>query len=367
MPPSAENLRLAREDHALVVGIDRYPDFGLNGHSGDLRGPSQDALAVTDWLANYAGVPCQNIACMTSDGSGDCRVTNGGMQSWTPRQDPRPLGSDIERWLVNHVRESIRRSESGPPRIGRRLWVYMAGHGFASSLATRDVALLAADAARQIYVPNFCATKWVDWIAQTYPFDEVVLWLDCCASIRHGISLGVPPAQSVQARAKPAKRVVITAAMAGEESFEDLQDASGQARGLFTKGLLAGLSGHAETDDAGFITTQTLRKYLLNGGLSAGGSSGVAPVEVEPRFLEEQELKLVHVETRPPYTFHLGVAPGTVVRLYDGSNALVAELIADQDGAARLPLPPGIYRLHGGPIDSRLIQLAAGVGEHVWL
>ena len=55
-----EGTLVAKDDHAIVVGIDRYPELK------SLQGPVKDATAFRDWLTKSAKVPAKNIAMVLS-------------------------------------------------------------------------------------------------------------------------------------------------------------------------------------------------------------------------------------------------------------------------------------------------------------
>ena len=106
---------MAVNDHALVVGINSYP--GLS----DLQGPVDDAERFAAWLINTPGVdvPKTNVSKL---------LTNvfhpPGPESYV---DARPTASDF---LGYFTRVLERQVESNQGQPGRRLYLYLSGHGF---------------------------------------------------------------------------------------------------------------------------------------------------------------------------------------------------------------------------------------------
>ncbi|RWP51082.1 caspase family protein [Mesorhizobium sp.] len=336
MPPSAVNAAAAASDFAIVVGIGSYPKLGRNETSKDLKGPPGDALDVTRWLVSEVGVPCDNVVCLTSSGLGNCSVVDGAMTAWG-QQTPHPNVSDICSLFEDFVEKSIIKLNSGDPRIGRRLWVYMAGHGFALKSATRDVCVLTADSLGHTLVKNVCATRWIDWIAQETPFDEVILFLDCCAEMATGLTPGVPFLQETANRQHPAKRLVIAAAPYGQQTFEASIDSNGTVRGIFTQKLLKALRGAAGSETDGSLASTHLRDYFENG-----------PTADQVRVLECDPFTVVNLAgtaATPVYTIATGLPPGSVVVVTDGFNRQIGNLTVTADGTVSQSFAAGLYKL----------------------
>ena len=62
---------------------------------------------------------------------------------------------------------------------GRRLYVYVSGHGWANR--RNEAALVTAEASLASPL-NVLVTSWVEWMMQAAPFQELVFWGDTCAT-----------------------------------------------------------------------------------------------------------------------------------------------------------------------------------------
>ena len=153
-----------------------------------------------------------------------------------------------------------------PKRLGRRLYVYAAGHG--AGLAFRDdpdqgdAAFLVADATM------FNATHVMTKIRALYflnagIFDEIVVFMDCC---RNPLNLAPSYPSYVNAVAinqlgNERRKFFAFATKWGLNARE--KPFNGVTRGVFTMALMAGLRGAAANVD-GTITSKSLRNYLIN-------------------------------------------------------------------------------------------------------
>lgn len=316
-------------DEAIVVGIGRYERFSPDGAGpNDLAGPVADAEAVADWLVNVAGA---RVNLITSEGT----------QTITPAPPGRTAGavwaSPVQRPADGDLRCAFRSflaagGGAGGYRVARRLYVYMAGHGFMPSPSSRCLVL--ADALGVTDVPNFTATAWIDWFAMQYYFDELVLWMDCCAIQTFDYEPMLPTMQRVNPRGQGDMAKVFTAfaARGARASYEGPIGPKGEVRGLFTYALLRGLRGAAATP-TGEVTSESLRSYLLNGTLHPD-----IPSADEMTFPAPQQTLTYKVKSGP------GLAEGTPVAILDGQfKPVTASQV--QNGYVPIALSKGLYQL----------------------
>src|SRR5262249_5596223 len=73
--------------------------------------------------------------------------------------------------------------QQGTRRIGRRLYLYFAGHGVEFHGPPNQPALLMANATRRRLDRHVGARAYADWFIDAVYFDEVVLFFDCCREI----------------------------------------------------------------------------------------------------------------------------------------------------------------------------------------
>jgi Caspase domain len=241
------------DDHALVFGIRRY--FGAAaGWPPDLRGPDNDAAAVAAWLRRQdgGGLPHDNVRVVCSADAPD------------PFRDGR--GEPDQQRIVTVLKEIAQlpttyKDEENRQFAGRRLYVYISGHGW----ATRSVqaALVTAEAVKDNPL-NVDVTSWTDWLTEAAAFKQIVLWADTCATRTPPTVLqATPGANGLPATAHPnAPHVRVFESFAagiGLRAVEN-QMADGDWHGAFTYALLRGLEGEAQTP----VTSDTLSDYLRN-------------------------------------------------------------------------------------------------------
>ena len=133
-----------KDDYAVVTGINWYP--GLS----HLDGPVNDAINIRAWLLDAAGgdVPEENIKMVLSPPTPDAMN----------RSNAKPA-----RDMIIEAFESILDQKDYKGKIGRRLYMYMSGHGFAPQVD--DAALLLANA-----TPRYIHTHTGQTIRQLVSF-----------------------------------------------------------------------------------------------------------------------------------------------------------------------------------------------------
>jgi caspase domain-containing protein len=162
------------EDWAIIVGVKHYIDPGLN----TLEGPVNDAQSFCDWLTRPDGGNIAPVVNPTEDNPVRIKFVKSNSVPMSTSQarptgdDIYGVGGDITDWLEHH-------NESG-----RRLYIYMAGHGCTPINAEQaeSVALLMANARRAGAMLNFPATACAKFMRREGCFEEVVLIMDCCRS-----------------------------------------------------------------------------------------------------------------------------------------------------------------------------------------
>jgi uncharacterized caspase-like protein len=245
---------MAEHDYAIVVGIQRYPRFGANGAApNDLQGPDTDAELITEWLLDPAGgaVPRKQLRCIRSADFPDP----------FPPDKVSPVRTDIIkafRWLD---RIADKNNEAGVigRKVGRRLYLYVSGHGFARERNQGTV--YTADATRT--APAFLeASEWAGWLSNTMYFDEQVLWMDTCMTDEVALVLG-PAGFRPASPTVASTRFATFAARWPLRAVESRQD-DAQIHGAFTWALLRGLLGAAADPVTGEIRSGRLRDYLTN-------------------------------------------------------------------------------------------------------
>ena len=249
---------MAADDYAIVVGITKYPGLGISPEdSADLKGSERDALEVANWLKAKDGgdLPDDrdhiNLIC-TSGFQGEPTATKGEPQQQRLR--------DAFAALVQVGKEKPRASRDDP-MLGRRLYIYMSGHGFSPSRYRG--ALYVANATPDNGWHSY-ASGWLEWFQDNFYFKEYVLWMDCCMDREFGID----PENIMKKTSRFGRMGGTFIAFAAPRQFKTVERPikakNGETHGVFTCALLEGLKGGA-VDSEGQITGRSLADYVLNG------------------------------------------------------------------------------------------------------
>jgi hypothetical protein len=238
---------MALADHALVVGISRYP--GIE----DLSGPETDATEFFAWVTSKDGGGVEKANAkriLSSDFLPPAAAIN----------DERPAQAQIHDFFtaVDILAETNNQNRLGL-RAGRRLWMFFAGHGFAPSIDTSGV-LMANSAGKRKYAIG--AARWADRLILGGWFDEVLLFQDACrtraaATDLDGVFLELNETSQVRERRRFYAFSAKDQKLAKEVPFPD-----GKVRGVFSATLLQGLRGAARDNATGAITARSLKTYL---------------------------------------------------------------------------------------------------------
>lgn len=212
---------MAADDHAVVVGIARYESLQ------HLGGPENDVEAVVEWLRDPDGgdVPEDQIHKVVSSKFDEtCR----------PSTDDVYAAFEPLRSLA---------LERDPEPVGRRLYIFMAGHGFAP--AKREGSLLTANAAPRALGYNVSGSKVADHFGDAGYFEEIVLLMDCCRDRNVTALEGELPWAPVSSNGDEARWFYGFAT--GYSSRARERPIDGKTRGLFTATVLQALRGGAST------------------------------------------------------------------------------------------------------------------------
>jgi len=246
------------KDYAIVVGINNYPDPAMN----PLRGPEADASSFCKWLIAPTGgiVPMRNVKRILSS---DYPVPDPqDFTTWQPALDA--LKAMFWRYSDIALKNDV---QTGDARVGRRLWVFLSGHGItpakAPSVDLDDAALLAASAAPGRYGEHLTAYSWIQWFKNAAAFDEIVLFMDCCRDLK----LNVPPIPCtlepmVKDRRSDVRILYAAATDLDSQSWEDQIGTPPEYHGFFSYVLMQALYNDALLDRHGRLTASNLIAHL---------------------------------------------------------------------------------------------------------
>jgi hypothetical protein len=355
----------SEEDRAIIVGVQCYPELE------DLGGPENDARAFQDWVLSPTGgnVPSQNVELVVTSQFGP-PFHSVDLAQPTAERVHRAFES-----LQNIANANAARGLSR--RVGRRLYIYMAGHGF----APRDdqTALLMANATRVRIGPGYhiLGQYNADWFFKAGYFDEIALFMDCCRELYTAPALDMPYGEVIAMDGVERQRLYGFGTKWSRLSRERSM-AGAAMRGVFTQVLLEGLYGAAcEPNSGGQVTADSLRNYLLDEKI---WQTFLAPEDLaDPDVPKRPDVPnldtnflLVTINPPPQYPVTIHFNPeslGKHIKLLDGKDfRLVDSTVMAGNLEWQLRLERGTY-LAEIPVDDKRTRIVVnGTGEiHVSL
>jgi len=283
---------MGKNDWAIVVGIDTYFDPNLPS----LKGPENDAQAFYEWVTSPEGgaVPKGKNGSEQERKQAFLILSSEFHPPFGSLQNALPTPKEIEKTFQALIAIADANAESGAGlKIGDRLYLFFAGHGFEPHHPAESVALMTANATSQ-EVAHVLGTYLADWIYYAGFFNEVFLFMDCCRNPDKSVEPSMPYPEQRANDYHKVRRFYGFGARGAKEAVE--RNFNGKVHGVFTYTLLEGLRGAAaDSDDPTVITAESLRGYLYSAfpkNLDAQQSANPnIPNEPEVRF-EQKAAKL---------------------------------------------------------------------------
>jgi hypothetical protein len=324
---------MSAEDHAILIGINHYPELlDDQGRSLNLKGSANDVKAVKAWLLEPTGggfPDDTNIRVVTS-------------RPATSADDAHPNFDELDAVLD----ELIRIARKNKMVVGRRLYLFMSGHGF--SPEPQKGCLCTANATENKKT-NVHGTGWLSWLQDTGFFSEIVFWMDCCMDGISSFRPGETFAQRFNAGRAPR---AIFAAFAAKRDMRAVEapvaEDGNRVHGLFTWTLLEGLRG-AAADANGLVTGHSLADWIRNALAARFGEGDLldARVAKEPEVIKEDaNLIFARGVSKPFYEVRVSFPPvalGGVARLWCGLPLHTVKSFPVTGVPEILSLQPGLY------------------------
>jgi len=322
---------MALPDFAVVVGIQAYQHFGPGKTAAPLQAPIRNATAVRDWLVGRGGVNDCALIVDSTDSSGNVTEPTKAkiegalhrLASLAEEQNDRSLGS----------------------LIGRRLYLYMSGHGW--SPGVQQSCLFAADASLQ-QTWNVHATGWLRWFQDAAYFREFVLWMDCCMDRFSSFPPGSVDKPAVPGRLTPGPTFVAFAAPRPLKAAEVLNPTNQLPDGVFTWALLDGLEG-AAADVNGRVTGRSLADWLRQSILARLPQAAQRDFDIakETEIINESS-ELIFAREVAPKRFRVRLAANPMpntgeIAIFAGSPLRKECRVATTGDPVELELAPGLY------------------------
>ncbi len=262
-------------DFAVVIGIGRYADAGSQSAWIDnLNGPANDAAAIAEWLRDPegGGLPGDNVQVVVSEAEPDPFPPGGA----APAKDA--VVAALERVIAMPTTAYLGQF------TGRRFYLYVSGHGWASR--RNEAAVVTAEATHADKL-NVLASDWMEWLWYANRFRELILWADACATrtaveVLHGRRI------DRFAQRPNALRFDVFAAQFNLLSVER-EMPNGEWHGVFTYALLQALHGATGAP----VTTTSVRNYQTNNMQAfMTDDQRVATISQEPDFGRTDEIQI---------------------------------------------------------------------------
>lgn len=246
-------------DHAIVIGIDSYPGIS------DLQGPCNDARLFRDWLIDPAGgglEPANVSMRLSSD-----------FPAPTSLDDAHPFQSEIEALF----RPLSTRAVEGE-HIDGRLFLFVAGHGFADPQDMESAALYAADASA-VFHTHVAVEAYASFFRRRWAFDEIILIFDACRTDLTFQRVSAPPLPELQAHANAGKVKMFYGYATGFGGAARERQFNGVAHGIFTKTMIAALE-NAVPNRLGRVTGSVIANYVYSAFREFAGGVEVAEPKI---------------------------------------------------------------------------------------
>lgn len=330
----------------VVVGIDQYP--GID----NLLYARSDAVAFHEWLTDDAGgaVP---------EGNAELIVAPPQVRYPAPA-DARPTQRQVNDSLFRFKETAKQVVQSAGEWDRSRLYIYVAGHGYAPSDGLS--ALLLADAARNQLGYHVELKRCVDWLVGCAPCREIVVFSDCCRRQYDQAppSNALPFDKCDSARSPDVFAMIGLAARRNQDALEpEVPIDPDDERGVFTKALLDGLKGGA-AGGGGRVTSASLAGYVRS-AVETRTVDAAVPQRVEFPGDVSQTIVICQVAVAPTSPVVLRFPPGAAgtaeLRNDPGAAPIDVRVL---DGAPwALDLPDGFYEVRPGAD-------GAGFGERLF-
>jgi Caspase domain len=316
------------DDWAVVIGIQHYPGLA----NDKLTGPVNDAIEFAKWLAS-TGVTKKHLFLIKS-------------QPATSVKKAKPALVQVQEAFEEIVEQAKQRRQAGAMQLGRRLWIYLAGHGFEPVAGTP--ALLTAEA-NDIRMSHVAGRLYAERLRDAGIFAEVVLFMDTCRQNADSRPLEGWPFKSSFNPGKPSLYFYGLASKSSHVARE--RKLGNKTRGVFSYAVLEGLKGRAER--AGQISDLSLTDYVLRRMKDLDGADGdEQPPDLQPDLSSPRIVFSTRAVKKFPVTIKVPKGlRGKSLEITDGHNTLVPAQKAAPTVTIRLPSGTHVIIVDGAPHD----------------
>jgi hypothetical protein len=323
-------------DYAIVVGIDKY-DVRIP----PLRGSGNDSRLFKEWLERRdgGGLDPKHIVHLTNLGIG------------------RPASDEIE----DEFMQLIDRSTTEGRPVGRRLYIYMAGHGVIPAPPLHNDCGLVMANARPNLLRAMPGRLVAEIIQRSAIFEEVVLFMDCCREVNGATKIQMDLPDISDPTIQPPPAVFAFAAKWSSTAAERLlphpfdRTLAHAWQGIFTHTLLKGLG--SAIDESGRVTSLSLRDFVRR------GVQELLPADDNrrPEFVIDEDRPAIDFGEGLPFDVKLTpTVPGRTFQLLDGDLNPIEPVNVTAAGAKTYRLYPGLYLIESPGLEPKHLRVMEG-------
>ena len=294
------------DDWAVVAGITHYPGF-IN----QLEGPVRDANAFKRWLLFRGFVPDDQVKLIES-----------------PQEPPKglPDAKPTVGELTDAFLDLAAVASPKPNRkLGRRLYIFLSGHGIAPMRGVTtnytEAALLAANANQLRLSYHLCARAYAEWFRVRGVFEEVILFTDCCRDLEDNVQPQPTVLPQWDLGKNPEGRCFYAfPTMLGFKAYERALGEPPEVRGIFSWVVVNALNNPKLYNDQGVLLANSLEDHIYSTVPNYNGNQDpvVEYLHKPPHILFAKWF--TRAQQRVKITFDPPV-PGATAYLYRGSGA----------------------------------------------
>lgn len=280
-PSGATLARLAKEDCAVVVGISKY--FAMT----PLSGPEKDAVAFRRWVRSASGgaVPDSHVRLILSS-------------MFATPSEPSAIKPTLDDMKGEFKRYADSSATKQGYRVGRRLYIFLSGHGITPTRSTtanfEEPALLAANATKMSAGEHILGAAYAEWFRNHAIFDEVVLFADCCRDLKDNVAPMPVPFPTFRPERQPGRRFYAAATKLNSKAFEKECGTPPSVRGVFSYVLINALESEELKNASGWLTGSVLAHHLYQA--VPQHQKGQDPVI---DYRPDEDIQFVHRHTSP--------------------------------------------------------------------
>ncbi|MCC6531653.1 MAG: caspase family protein [Burkholderiales bacterium] len=243
-------------DYGVVVGISKYGSI-----KPELEGPERDATVFSEWLLSSTGggVPKANVQLILSS---QFQTSNAALAGDVFGYEPTlaRVTSAFAKLMAMTVRNAQK-----APRVGRRLYIYLSGHGITPRSdplhSLNNSGLLMANCIEDVIYDHIGGQAYAEWFRLSHAFNEILLFMDCCRTDKPDVPPATITTPVVQGgRVNEVQVFYAWATQWDTRAWEQPLGTPPQKRGVFTYALVEALQ--QASDEQGHVTPRGIVGHL---------------------------------------------------------------------------------------------------------